>query len=60
MEITGLNKLSIWWLGKNNLDRIVSCRFFPLWQETGWIDSKFMTDKGNTKFKILFTNKFIF
>jgi hypothetical protein len=22
-------------LGKNNLDRIVSCRFFPLRQETG-------------------------
>jgi hypothetical protein len=37
MKITGLNKLSIWWLGKNNLDRIVSCRFFPLRQETGWI-----------------------
>jgi hypothetical protein len=24
-------------LDKNNLDRIVSCRFFPLRQETGWI-----------------------
>jgi hypothetical protein len=46
-------------LGKNNLDRIVSCRFFPLRQETGWI-CKIHDRQGKHKIQNIFTHKFIF